>query len=442
MKKITLLAFMIGLSVTDVSAQAPATAAPTPTVASSNVISMFSNAYTNVPVNTWHTDWSAATLTEVQIAGNDTKQYTDLNFVGVETVGPNMIDATAMQTLHIDIWTPNMTSFRIKLVDFGANGEFAGGDDTEHEITFIPVQNNWNSYDIPLSNFLGLTSRAHLAQMIFSGDPAGSGTLYVDNVYFSNVAVTEPAPTAAAPTPTRDPSTVISMFSNAYTNVPVNTWKTDWSVATYTEVQVAGNDTKKYSALNFVGIETVGPNMIDATTMQYFHVDAWTPNMTTFRIKLVDFGADGAFAGGDDVEHELTFTPTQNAWNSYDIPLANFTGLTTREHIAQLIFSGNPAGSGTVYIDNVYFSSVPLSTAKFTAHSLKIYPNPVSDLVTIEAASALQKVTVYNILGQQVLSIMPQAATATLDVSALQAGVYVLQAESDGNTISQRIIKI
>jgi hypothetical protein len=72
----------------------------------------------------------------------------------------------------------------------------------------------------------------------------------------------------------------------------------------------------------------------------------------------VDFGADGAFGGGDDVEHEVTLTAATTpglatgTWLSLDLPLADFTGLTTRGHIAQLILSGDP---NTVFIDNVYF---------------------------------------------------------------------------------------
>jgi hypothetical protein len=35
-----------------------------------------------------------------------------------------------------------------------------------------------------------------------------------------------------------------------------------------------------------------------------------------------------------------------------DIPLSDFTGLTGRTNLAQLIISGDP---NTVYVDNVYF---------------------------------------------------------------------------------------
>jgi len=349
----------------------PTVAAPTPTRPAANVISIFSNAYTNVPVNTFATSWSVGAVSDVLVAGNDNKRYSGLDYAAIEFVGPNLIDASSMAVFHLDAWTPNMTSFRIKLVDFGANAIFGGGDDKEHELIFTPTLSGWNSYELALSDFTGLTTKAHLAQIIIAGAPVGSGIVFVDNIYFHNISN---VPLVAAPTPTSPPSSVISMFSNAYTNVPVNTWATGWSAATLTNVLIAGNATKRYTLLDFVGVETVGPNLINATNMTSFNVALWTPNMTTFRIKLVDWGANGIYQGGDDVEHELTFTPVLSGWNNYHIPLSAFTGLVTKAHIAQLIFSGTPTGLGTAYIDNVYFSNsaiaLPLTLTSFTASML------------------------------------------------------------------------
>ena len=64
-----------------------------------------------------------------------------------------------------------------------------------------------------------------------------------------------------------------------------------------------------------------------------------------------------AYGGGDDKEHELVFeAPAQNNWINYHLALADFTGLTTKSNISQIIFSATPAGSATAFIDNVYFS--------------------------------------------------------------------------------------
>ncbi len=344
--------------------QAPTVAAPTPTSAASDVISLFSDAYTNVPVSTWSAGFDQADLADIQIAGNAVKAYTNIVFAAAEFTAPT-IDARAMTRFHMDIWTPNPTAapraFRVKLVDFGANGTFGGGDDVEHELTFNATSTPalatgaWVGLDVPLSAFAGMTTRANVAQLILSGDLP---TVFVDNVYFYRAASTN-VPTTAAPAPTYAAANAISLFSNAYTNVTVDTWSADWDSSDLTDVQIAGNDTKRYTNQVFTGVEFTS-RVIDATAMTSFRMDIWTPDPTAapavFKIKLVDFGANGTFAGGDDVEHEITLsaatTPAlaTRGWVTLDIPLSAFTGLTTRAHLAQLIFSGDPK---TVYVDNV-----------------------------------------------------------------------------------------
>lgn len=340
----------------------PTVGAPTPSQNPADVISLFSDAYTDVTVDTWRTDWSVADFMDVLVAGNATKRYTNLSFVGVETT-TNTVDVSGMTHFRVDAWTPDATVFKIKLVDFGADGVFneSGGDDVEHEITFnAPATNQWISYDIPLSDFTGLVTRSNMAQYIFSAEPAGGATVFLDNVYFYNddgMTGGGDEPTMAAPTPSDAAANVISIFSDAYPDVNVDTYRTDWSVGDLEDVMVAGNATKKYSNLSFVGIETT-TNTVDATAMTHFRVDIWSPDATVFKIKLVDFGADGVFneSGGDDVEHEITFNaPATNQWISYDIPLSDFTGLTTRSNIAQYILVAEPTGNSTVFMDNMYF---------------------------------------------------------------------------------------
>jgi hypothetical protein len=339
----------------------PPTVAPTPTVDPDSVISMFSNAYENVPVDTWNPFWefSTAEVQDVKIGNDDLKRYKTLNFVGILTES-NQIDASEMTHFHMDIWTPDPTvlpaAFNVLLVDFGANGTFDGGDDSSQELAFTSPTlktGEWVSLDIPLSDFTGLTNRKNIAQLVLSGDLPN---VFVDNVYYYKTAVSPPAtPAAAAPTPDRSANDVVSLFSDAYDNVPVDTWRTDWSVATFEDVEVAGNATKKYSNLDFVGVETVA-NPVDASDMTTLHLDVWSPDFNLFGVKLVDFGADGAFGGGDDVEHQIDIPMlAQEEWVSLDLSLDDFTGLTSRSNIAQYILVGQPTGATTVYVDNMYF---------------------------------------------------------------------------------------
>jgi hypothetical protein len=171
-------------------------------------------------------------------------------------------------------------------------------------------------------------------------------------------------PTEPAPTPTVAAADVIALFSDAYTPVTVDTWRTSWSQADLTETTIGTDNVKRYSNLNFVGVEFFAAGgALDATAMTHFHVDVWLPTLTTFKIKLVDFGADGVYQGNnDDSEFELSLDgastppPTAGQWVSLDLPLASFTGLLARGHLAQLIFG--TTSLGTVYVDNVYFHRI------------------------------------------------------------------------------------
>jgi hypothetical protein len=338
----------------------PSMAAPTPPARNAaDVISLFSDAYDDVPVDTWRTDWSSATFEDVTVAGNATKKYSGLTFVGI-TTEMNQLDISEMTHFHIDVWSPNFTSFRTVLVDFGADGGFEGGDDSEQTVQFAtPPQGQWNSYDIALSDLTELTGRNNFAQLVLGAMPDGEATVFADNIYFykeDNGGGGGDEPTAAAPTPTLPAENVISLFSDAYDDVPVDTWRTDWSsVAEYEDVTVAGNATKKYSGLTFVGI-TTEMNQLDISGMTHFHIDVWSPDFESFRFVLVDFGANGEFQGGDDSEDVYNVTgPARGEWVSLDIPLSELPNLTGFTNFAQLVLGATPDGMNTVFVDNIYF---------------------------------------------------------------------------------------
>jgi hypothetical protein len=416
----------------------PLTAAPTPTQDPADVISLFSNAYTNITVDTWRTDWSSAVLTDVLIAGNETKKYTNLDFVGIETVA-NTVDISNMTAMRMDVWSPNFTSFGVKLVDFGADGAFGGGDDVEHQVNVTaPNQGGWVSLDIPLTQFVNLTTKEHIAQYILVGQPTGATTVFVDNVFFYNGIVPPPVgPETAAPTPIHAAGDVISMFSNAYTNVTVDTWRTSWSNATLEDILIENNDTKKYSALDFVGIETVA-NQIDATAMTHFRLDVWSADFTSFAVKLVDFGADAAFGGGDDVEHQVSLpSPAQNEWISLDIPLSDFTGLTTRAHMAQYILVGQPTGATAVFVDNVYFRNSSVGFNTIENNSVTIYPNPVVAGNEVRLNAEINKIDLFDLSGK----IVSTSNNAVLNTNGLSEGIYFIKAITrQGELITKKLV--
>jgi hypothetical protein len=358
-------------------------------------------------------------------------------FAGCESlhgsdIGLYTLDATN-STIKIMVWKSVISDVGVKLVaaDNWSLGEIKIANtlvDQWEELTYDFTSNEGVEFD----------------QIVIFPDFADrdqDNICYFDNIIFGeNIPLEEPM--TAAPDPTIDEINVISMFSNVYTDVPVDTWHTDWSAATLTDIQIDGNDTKKYAALDFVGVEAVGANVLDVSEMEFFHFDAWTPNMTSLRVKLVDFGPDGGFDGGDDSEHEIVYDDhAQNEWVSYAIPMAEFSGLTASEHIAQLIFAGSPAGQGVLYIDNVYFSKSPdTGIDKLTDASLSLYPNPASDFVTLHSDEAITSVSIINSQGQQVQSDMWSFDGRTVDLSNLASGVYFVNVKTANETLTSPLV--
>ncbi|NGZ90231.1 fibronectin type III domain-containing protein, partial [Psychroflexus maritimus] len=244
-----------------------------------------------------------------------------------------------------------------------------------------------------------------------------------------------PAPMEPAPTPTEEEENVISLFSNAYTDEPVDTFLTVWSAAELEDIQIQGVDTKLYTNLDFAGIETVA-NPIDATQMDFFHLDVWSPNATTFRIKLVDLG-DGV------VEGEIAYEIPQEEWVSLEIDLADFADadlvtnpdnlLTVRNSIQQIIISGLPVGAVTAYVDNIYFSQEPVSTIDFDSSNFSYYPVPVKANLNIQSTSTVEQVEVFNTLGQRVISVQPKTEMPVVNMQSLQTGVYLMKVQINGN---------
>jgi len=166
--------------------------APAPTRNPSNVISIFSDAYDNVPVDFYNGFFAPFQTTlggTVEINNENIIVYEDLNFVATEFKNPT-VDASAMTHFHVDIRieeTIDAADFiAIELGDFGPNGAFGGDDDSSSRVTLNSgslVSGEWISLDIPFTDFTTLTSRSNLAQIFFISDATISGLL-VDNMYF------------------------------------------------------------------------------------------------------------------------------------------------------------------------------------------------------------------------------------------------------------------
>lgn len=109
--------------------------------------------------------------------------------------------------------------------------------------------------------------------------------------------------------------------------------------------------------------------------------------------------------------------------------------------------AGTTAGTGNVEYDNIRVADnwayVTTSTLKVNQNSisgLEIYPNPVTNgkLFINTTANAERNVTVYDILGKQVVNVT--TTSSEVNVSSLNAGVYIVKVTEEGKTATRKLV--
>ena len=166
------------------------------------------------------------------------------------------------------------------------------------------------------------------------------------------VNATTKALPAAAPTPDFSGKLVIPVFTDAMAGAPAQIHSGGWGEATiYEWLNLSANDKVFYvQNLNWAGWHSWGAD-IDATGMQYLHVDVYSLGATSVNVTPISH----------DPTHEgsSTIALTPNAWTSYDVPLSNYYAANIEwNKIFQFKFM-NPVDGNELMIDNVYFWKNP-----------------------------------------------------------------------------------
>ncbi|WP_417358119.1 T9SS type A sorting domain-containing protein [Flavobacterium sp.] len=74
-------------------------------------------------------------------------------------------------------------------------------------------------------------------------------------------------------------------------------------------------------------------------------------------------------------------------------------------------------------------------------NSVKVYPNPVKDVLSVEGDVNLRSVSLYDIQGRLLQTMMPNDVQTTLDISMRAKGVYFLKITSDKGVKVEKVIK-
>jgi len=89
---------------------------------------------------------------------------------------------------------------------------------------------------------------------------------------------------------------------------------------------------------------------------------------------------------------------------------------------------------------NFQDDSLGVSDNFLTNKSAQLYPNPVKDILTINATQPIDNITMYNVMGQKIASYK-ELANNKINVSLLSKGFYILNIESNGAIQSIKFLK-
>jgi len=248
-------------------------------------------------------------------------------------IGTYNLDASNC-TIKIMVYKPVASDVGIKLVkpDGWSMGEIKVSN---------TVINGWEELTFDMSSQIQDGYDQIVIFPDFDAGRSSTNICYFDNITFSEKII--PAtPEVGAPAPTTAEEDVISIFSDAYTDIEGTNFNPPWGQSTvFSQVSIAGNNTLLYEGLNYQG--TVLGTVQDLSEMGYLHVDFWSPNSSALDVYLISSSTG---------ERPYAFEIIQEEWVSVEIPLTVFTnqGLSIND-IKELKFVGN----GNVYLDNLYF---------------------------------------------------------------------------------------
>jgi len=108
------------------------------------------------------------------------------------------------------------------------------------------------------------------------------------------------------------------------------------------------------------------------------------------------------------------------------------------------VWSDGVAARSTSRIEGTFdiVADASLSTTDFDqVEALTYYPNPVNNNLTLNAQKDIQNITVYNVLGQEVIRSTPNTMNTEVNMSTLQSGAYFVKVTIEGFTETVKIIK-
>lgn len=467
----------------------PMASAPTPTAPANKVLSLFSDAYQSAdPGTNFFPNWSQSTqVSTIKINSTDNVlKYANLNYEGTELA--KHMNVADMKYMHVDLFTPTLTTFKIGPISPGPK---------ETDAILNLTTNQWNSFDIPVSTFTGV----NLADIFQLGSSGANGTIYLDNIYFWTDLTDTQAPTGFTAAAGVIASDAVELLLNATDNSGAVFYDITYGTTTVTASGASGVQ-KSFIVTSLIGStnysfsivardrsgNAVGtPIVVSATTLAsipgapvptldaskvisifsdtYTNIAAtdfypgWGQNTLASAVSLsgnnamkyANFNYQGIVLGSHvdasgmnklhvDIypidETSIGLTPISPAHEKPTLLGTLIPNQWNSFNILLTTYTGVifsdiyqfkfDQGTGkTFYMDNLYFfNDAASNVATIGTSSIKCYPSQVISSMSVTADSEISNVIVRNLIGQTIKSVTVNSPEKSIDLSAVSAGNY------------------
>ncbi len=127
-------------------------------------------------------------------------------------------------------------------------------------------------------------------------------------------------------------------------------------------------------------------------------------------------------------------TPPSSALKNPPVITYNTSGFKNVTLVATSDYGTNTLlKTGYIYVGGVGINEL-------NQNAVTVFPNPVKDVMTVQANSNIKEIMVYNTAGQVVINQTVNSKSITINTSGLTAGIYNVRALLNEGTINKKIV--
>jgi|GEM_PF-3486963 len=185
---------------------------------------------------------------------------------------------------------------------------------------------------------------------------------------------------------------------------------------------------------------------------QVYNVSFDIATTNTVHVVTIRYTIDDDFNTAQSNEPDTAATSTNGAQGGAPlgriVTTANEFGTTSATFTVPADFNTarvqiyNYGAANSFELDNFLVAlSSTASIEDLKQFNFSAYPNPAKNSVHISASKKIEKIEIFNLLGQKVITKETNDARVTMNVSSLKKGIYIIKAEIEGITGSHKFIK-